>query len=276
MNVREYIESGVIEDYVLGLLTASERSEVENFLLHHSEIGVELESLTTSLSVFALLGAVEPKPYMQQRIWEVVGTPVATLTSYPDANITKSITSKSTFVFKSWLAYSTVAVLAIVSVAAVFWANSANTQLKKINAQIKTLQITNHELSQKVIALNSEIESNNSVYDLPNKQIVELVGKSNKAKNSLAIAIWDQENGDVYLDIKKIPSNPKGTNYQLYAITQIGEEIKLGIINIDKKKQILSVGKIKDAVLFKIVLENEKRNKSIRVNELFLDGKVQC
>lgn len=274
INVREYIESGIIEDYVLGSLAAPERSEVERYLVHHNDIATELDSLTTSLSIFAVLGAVEPQPYMQQRIWDAIGSPITAIDSNSDIDIPKRTNLNSGNKVITWVAYSTVAVMAILSLVAIFWANSANNQMEVIREQIETLHTVNHKLNDKVIALNEEIETNNTVYDLPNKQIVELIGKSKKAKNSLAIAIWDKEKGDVYLDIKNIPANPEGTNYQLYAMTQIGQEIKLGLIDLKKKKQIQAVGNIKDAILFKIILEDENLSKNIRTNELFLHGKV--
>lgn len=276
INVKEYIESGIIEDYVLGLLTAPERSDVERYLILHNEIAAELESVTASLSIFAVLGAVEPKPYMQQRIWDAVGSLTAsTKPNNAEASIIQAVGKKSNTNIKSWFAYSSVAVLVLISVFAIYWSNSANKELEGIYAQIKMLSKENNVLSAKVIALNEEIENSKSIYELPNKKIIELIGKSNKAKNSLAIAIWDQENGDVYLDIKKIPENPEGTNYQLYALTQIGQEIKVGPIDFRKKKKISPIGKVRDAILFKIILENEDRNNSIKYNELFLDGKVQ-
>jgi hypothetical protein len=53
MNTEEYIKSGVIEDYCLGLLKPYEMEEVAQNALHYKEIKAAIEAYETALKKYA-------------------------------------------------------------------------------------------------------------------------------------------------------------------------------------------------------------------------------
>lgn len=52
MQVQAYINSGIIEDYCLGLLGPKEREEVAQFALQHEEIRIAIEECEYALKRF--------------------------------------------------------------------------------------------------------------------------------------------------------------------------------------------------------------------------------
>nr|MBA3970866.1 hypothetical protein [Bacteroidota bacterium] len=62
MSIREYIESGVLEIYVLGLTDEAERAEVEKMAAAHPEIRKEIAEISVALQNYAEKRGVAPHP----------------------------------------------------------------------------------------------------------------------------------------------------------------------------------------------------------------------
>jgi mannose-6-phosphate isomerase-like protein (cupin superfamily) len=63
--VKDYIESGILEMYVLGDVCAEELHDVEQMALLHPEVAAEIEIIKSSLENYARLNAVEPDPIVK-------------------------------------------------------------------------------------------------------------------------------------------------------------------------------------------------------------------
>jgi mannose-6-phosphate isomerase-like protein (cupin superfamily) len=59
-KVSEYIESGILELYVMGSISADEAEEVEKMMVLHPEIQNEVHAIELSLEKFAQVNAVQP------------------------------------------------------------------------------------------------------------------------------------------------------------------------------------------------------------------------
>lgn len=64
-NVREYIDTGIVELYVLGIASAEECSGVERLLSEHIEIREEIEAIHASLQMYAEANKMEPNPVIK-------------------------------------------------------------------------------------------------------------------------------------------------------------------------------------------------------------------
>lgn len=62
MNIKEYIESGVLEIYVLGLASKEETEEVEKMSIAHPEIKKEIAEISLALEKYAQQNNVAPHP----------------------------------------------------------------------------------------------------------------------------------------------------------------------------------------------------------------------
>ena len=61
-DLKTYIESGILESYLLGLLSAAENEEVEAMIRIHPEIQSEIEVICATLEQYASAHAIEPDP----------------------------------------------------------------------------------------------------------------------------------------------------------------------------------------------------------------------
>ena len=68
MNTKEYIASGIIESYVLGVTTVGESTEVEQLALEHPEIQTEIESVSNTIENYVLQFEKEPPAFLKDKI----------------------------------------------------------------------------------------------------------------------------------------------------------------------------------------------------------------
>ncbi len=72
MDIREYIASGILEQYVLGNTSKDESLEVERMAAAHAEIRNEIAEISSTIEQFAMANAVPPsrnvKPFLMATI----------------------------------------------------------------------------------------------------------------------------------------------------------------------------------------------------------------
>ena len=64
-SVSEYIETGILELYVLGIASDEERNDVERLALEHVEIREEIEEIKVSIEVYGDAYKLEPNPVIK-------------------------------------------------------------------------------------------------------------------------------------------------------------------------------------------------------------------
>jgi len=69
MSVQEYIDSGILHDYCMNVLSATERAQVEEMCAAHSEIRKELTLIQQGLEKFAEQSRQWPKEEVKENIW---------------------------------------------------------------------------------------------------------------------------------------------------------------------------------------------------------------
>ena len=72
MNIKEYISSGVVESYVLGLLSAQERFEFEQYCETYPELKAARESFELAIEKQAMENAVPPPADIKQKILSAI------------------------------------------------------------------------------------------------------------------------------------------------------------------------------------------------------------
>ncbi len=64
-NIKDYIESGILESYVLGNTTELENISVQSMAMIHPEIAEELENISLALASYAQVNGVKPDPIIK-------------------------------------------------------------------------------------------------------------------------------------------------------------------------------------------------------------------
>ena len=89
-EIKAYIESGVLELYVLGDMSAEENAEVEAMASKHPDVKAELEDIERSIQMYADAHAIEPADELRDRVLNSLITNLAPTTAiFPTAKFSK-------------------------------------------------------------------------------------------------------------------------------------------------------------------------------------------
>jgi mannose-6-phosphate isomerase-like protein (cupin superfamily) len=65
MTSKEYIDSGILENYVMGMASHSEREEVEMMAAENQDIRLEIDAISDVFEKYALAHAIKPNPVIK-------------------------------------------------------------------------------------------------------------------------------------------------------------------------------------------------------------------
>lgn len=269
MDVRAYIESGILEQYVLQSLGDQERREVECMSHIYPEIKTALNEITSSFENYLDVQKVEPPSYLKDKIKSELSKEHISEISI-EGKQTDSLKSAKVIPLgglKNWaLAASLITAFSTVALyfnerAAVF---SYQKELVSVNDQL------NKQEDQ--LAL---FEKKWSTWNNPQSRIILLNGLPQKASGSSVAVLWDSLNQTVFLDLVHLPSVPQGKQYQLWAIKE-GTPVDLGVFDIpsNTSMQPIAMNPIDRAEAFAITLEKTGGSAAPTLEEMYVLGKV--
>lgn len=279
MNTKEYIESGIIESYVLGASTVGESAEVERLALEYSDIYNEIESVRNTLESYVLQYEKEPPAFLKDKIMaEIFSTPLsadrfqsavnrghstvgmeqlAGDSNQPSndseqfdenpreiVNLTKKVPQRSIFrMAASW------ALLALSFAGNIwFFRNWKNSEDKLV-----ALETQNQVLAQEGKTLKASYQEEVAILQNPSFEVIKLLGQK-ESPNATALVYFDKTKQEVYLSGLQLPQAPTGKQYQLWAIIN-GKPVDAGMIE-GTGSNILKMKSLTNAVAFAISLEN--------------------
>ena len=266
MNIQEYISSGVVESYVLGLLSAQERFEFEQFCETYPELKAARESFELAIEKQAMENALEAPAQVKERVWAAIQQKPAPKTS---KIISMEPTSTKPRSF-GWLAAASVVLFIVAGYFAYNYYNQ-NKELKTTNSDLQA------KINRNDSILNKMLEDQKMMMN-PDVTVVNLVGTT-PAKASANI-YWDSTSADVYMVIKNMPKLPNGKQYQLWSIINgPGGQLQpnsLGLFDMgDDKKVILKMSNVKKADAFAITIEDKGNTGGPTLEQLQSMGKTK-
>ncbi|NJL77587.1 MAG: anti-sigma factor [Saprospiraceae bacterium] len=213
MNVQEYISSGLLENYVLGLVSDEERQEIERYATMYPEIRAELNAIEDALEVYALANAVSPPADMETRILNLTNP-------LEEKKVATSIASVRNFLIGGL-------VIALVGCIYLFAQQvQYQRQLQEKDATIAQLQMDYETLQQDCGTINTQIATlKDSV-----SQAILLKG-TNNAPNASIIVHWNPSKRKALLGAINLPTILTDQQYQLWAIID-GQPTDMGVLDI--------------------------------------------
>lgn len=270
-DIKTYIESGVLELYVLGDLTPEERLKVEEMASLYPEVKVELAEIEKTLGELADSYAIEPSENLRDNFLSKLifnDEENNALASVPfienDQQNTLANTNTKDNIIPlnnaklNFYKYSFAACFAllIISVGALFVLYN---NLQESKEQLAVLQSSNQDYANQVNYLDKKVESTNeilSVYTNPDYKMVELKGTANSPESKMLVAFNPKEQ-KVMIDIKNMsmPAHDENHQYQLWALVD-GKPVDLGVFDGVSTETVMKKMKAIDkAQAFAVTLE---------------------
>jgi anti-sigma-K factor RskA len=268
VNVQEYIESGIIESYVMGLASEPERAEFERLCTLHPELLAARKKFEERLEGYASENAVIPPPEVKVKVLEAIGKPAsrAETSSIPPKIVTMSNEKgKAGTPFMPRLVAAASIILFLATGYLYYQTKQENKDLADRNDRLNVSLDTTRNI------LNRIIDETKVVSD-PNTMVVNMVGTTVAPKSSANI-YWDSASSNVYLVVKNMPKLPNDKQYQLWALID-KEKVDLGVFDATDDKVILKMKNTKKAQAFAITIEKKGGSSSPTLDSLQSVGKT--
>lgn len=262
MKTKEYIESGILELYVYGLLSESENEEVYNMAKNNPEINAEIISIEKA--IVALSASFSP--FHSVANYEKIKEKL-------ELKHAKVIELEPT---RNWSQYIGWAAAVILLMGIGYQYNqtqytsnqvvaNATIEKAKLEKELKTLELKN-------------TDSENSLAVIRNiKNTVIALGGQAVAPESFAKVYWNQDTKVVYIDAAGLPEPPKGMVYQVWALKLNPlTPTSIGLLeNFDVNEQkLFAVNNANQAEAFGITLEPAGGSLTPTMEKLYTLGKV--
>lgn len=267
MEIQEYISSGIVEQFVLGLCSSEEEQEILRLRKIHPELRAAILEFELMLENDGMANAVAPPPAAKAAIFKQIEATfeesmpeiIPVLPQQEIPSIQSHNQKKS-----NWLTY--VAAASII----LFLANAAGSILlynkyKGVQTAYASLQKENAQVKLQFNSIYADVQrmSNKST------QRIAMPGVAGR-EESLATVFWDRETNEVYLFRNSLPKAEKGKQYQLWAIVD-GQPVDAGMIAEDCEG-LCKLKSIPNAQAFAITLEKEGGSPSPTMSEMYVLG----
>ncbi len=255
MNIKEYISSGIIESYVLGLASAEERDEFELLCRQYPELVAARNEFELSLEKQMLSTASAVPSAVKQKLMQAVA---AATEPVHDNEVAMDDERVKKFSPMRWVAAASILLL----LGATYFAYNFYTENKKLKESFYDLQ-----------ARMDSMEEEQRMMSDPNVTVVSLVGTT-PAKASANI-YWDTTSSNVFLVVKNMPLLPSDKQYQLWALID-GKPKDLGLFDVkgDQGRVILKMNNTQKAEAFAITIENRGNTGGPSLDQLQTMGKT--
>lgn len=263
MDVKEYIKSGILENYVFNLVNDQEKREVECLRRIYPEIDLELKQLFSNIEELATKQAISPNPNLKDKILQSIkNTPQEDISIDENKSIEdpKIIPIKQFSILK--IAASIVLLCSIVLSTYLFQKN-------------RTSQMALTQSQNDLTVLKTEFESNkmalNFIYE-KNTKIINLKG-TDKNPEAIANVYWNKSQKKFLFKNQNLPNPKDQTQYQLWALVD-GKPIDLGVINKDEKSISIKSIDFDKIDSFAITLEKEGGSPTPTLEQLVVIGNI--
>lgn len=212
MTKEEFLQSGLIEQHVLGLTSPEEEQVVQQFLQLHPELKSEVNGLHNAMQQYANQYTIPPPAKARQLV----------SSGGPAASTQNQVLSSSKF----WL-YGLLVAFGVLSM----WLYQNNRQqqqtITQLEAEYAALSSYCDQHEQKARNVQALLDKTK----LPSTEKYVLLG-TDLAPEHFAIAFWNPELKEGWLDPTKLPQLPANQQYQVWADVH-GEMISVGLIPKD-------------------------------------------
>lgn len=282
MSIQEYISSGIIESYVLGLADPGERAEFERMSTAHPEVRQAREAFELSLEEYVMLNQVQPSAKVKSNIFSTIGLNRQQDSSQtlPDENRKFPVLSHSASEHVTRLARwqrfiaAAAVILLLLSTALNFYFYK---KYRDYNERYDALVLSESRLASNNRILETRLLEYEKAVDgmkNPNMAIIQMPAiPTSPDPSSITTVYWDKVSKDVYLSISQLPVPANDQQYQLWAMVD-GVPVDAGVFDIKEGPGMIKMKNIPRAQAFAITLEKKGGNAKPSLDKLYVMGKV--
>jgi anti-sigma-K factor RskA len=250
MNIDNYISSGIIEQYVMGLCSNEECIEVEQLRKQYPAIDKAIVNYEIAFEQQMLQNVAMPSKVTDDSILQklhALQTPVVSINKNKTALWVKAVAA---------------AAVILLGVSTVY-----NYSLYTKNKEQETALAAKNNLPTTLPAADFSVLKN------PGITPVAMYGVGIHAICRCTM-FWDKKTGKAYVMIHHLVKSGDKRDYQLWAMVD-GKPVNVGLVNDEIRDRFIEVTNVPaNATAFSVTLENAGGSNIPTVEETYLEGKL--
>ena len=257
MNTEDFISSGIMEAYVMGATTDAESQQVLDMAARYPEIKAELEAIENAMNAYALKHSIEPPSYLKEKVLaKITGEHKESgdSSNHKEFKIGPQSGNKNTPKRYGNIFAIAASLALLVSLPLNIYLYS---KVSSNESKISAMNVAQKQLSKAMLDSAAAYQGiRNELYVLtdPMFKMVKLSGQK-ATPDAKAMVCWCPDSKELYFSSQKLPSTPKGMQYELWAIVD-GKPVNAGMVNMDtigmQKMKLIA-----NATAFAVTLEKE-------------------
>ncbi len=264
-NLKAYIESGVLELYVLGDLSPEEMLQVEEMASQHKEVRDEIASIEEAMEQYAISNAIEPPKDIEQKLFDKLGLNLldeeeVIVNQEEYVSDPKIIQLDGSDGKVRTLRYALVACVAllVLSVGALFITYN---KLNDAHNQIASLNLDKQKFAGVVSQLEYDNKGLNNIAEMAESKewaTIRMQGQAISPKSKMNV-YWNKKDKSVLINYlaMDLPKADAEHEYQLWALVN-GKPVSLGLFgksDSTSNEAIIKMQTIQEAQAFAVTLE---------------------
>jgi anti-sigma-K factor RskA len=273
MTIREIIESGIIELYVMNALPAEEAAQVEAWAAEFPEVHAEIEANQLALENYAQHYAQTPRPELKDAILARFEADKSTGNTENEVDSDLKSTQNTPLSKNHFLGLRPAdwawVITALTVIGFIFMAvRNATLRHERDNCQTENQR----SLAQKD-SIIEDLRQKLNIIRNPTTRTVVMTEKGTPSKTPAQVVVyWNAKAYATFLAISNLPAPPKGKQYQLWAIVK-GKPVDAGVFDYDLAA-IQPMKLFDEAQAFAVTLENEGGSPSPTLEQMYVVGSL--
>ena len=252
MTKKEVIESGMLEQYVLGLLDSGEESEVQKWINTYPSLRDHLLGMEEMMEQIAIEESIPPPPHVRDNIIEKVNPPVGP--TKPGYDI--------------WKIAGWAAAIILLAASGILWNEGQATQYS-LEAERNSLSMIKADCDVKQEELDKTLRLL-SLYEGEQYETHSLQGTGDYSV-SRATVFWSDSDKKAYLNCLRFPSAPDGHTYQIWSDVD-GQMLSSGVFSGDT--EVIEIKYYERATSLNITIEEGSGSDHPDVSRLIMNKQV--
>lgn len=253
MNKDQFLNTGLLEQYALGLTSEEENKVVEQHLEAYPELRKEVDEIRHAIEQYALQNAIPPHPRVKSHVMSKIDD-------------SSSASNRKASGLSQWLSLLSVLSIAAI-IALLFFYTQKQKQHQQLKREFAELQMACNENNDKVIADQQMLLF---MKDLHTQKIT--LGSLSESELSQAIAFWNPEAQKAYVNLGNLPEPPSGKQYQIWADVD-HVMISVGLLN-NNQATFQEIEFLADAESLNITIEPKGGSPEPTVEQLIVSGNI--
>ena len=238
MDKQQFLASGLLEQYVLGLTDQEESVEVEKWLRKHPDLQKEVDAMHEALEQYSLAQGIKPPSGLRSKIMRDIEADGSEKLLQVEPQVTTSSTQRS------WTRYLWPIAASIALVFALIRNNALGHELRGAKSELAQTQYDCEEESRRFQAFLQHSAT----------QKVTLPGVT-KGSDVAVVVYWNPEQKLAFLDMSTLPASPNPEKqFQIWADVE-GEMINLGLLRQGEPESLQPIAFLNNAESLNITLE---------------------